>query len=63
MDGTAFLKMDGTAVQKMDDMTDAYSHNNNSHEVALANSGYPKNGQKRNGKAVLSSAYLSSENG
>ncbi|KAF6151698.1 hypothetical protein GIB67_001981 [Kingdonia uniflora] len=34
MDGTAFLKMDGTAVQKMDDMTDAYSHNNNSHKDA-----------------------------
>ncbi|KAF6165100.1 hypothetical protein GIB67_000684 [Kingdonia uniflora] len=32
MDGTAFLKMDGIAVQKMDDMTDAYSHNNNSHK-------------------------------
>ncbi|KAF6167730.1 hypothetical protein GIB67_017225 [Kingdonia uniflora] len=34
MDGTAFLEMDGTAVQKMDDMTDAYSHNNNSHKDA-----------------------------
>ncbi|KAF6166778.1 hypothetical protein GIB67_005654 [Kingdonia uniflora] len=34
-----------------------------SNRVALANSGYPENGWKRNAKAVLSSAYLGLENG
>ncbi|KAF6142727.1 hypothetical protein GIB67_018438 [Kingdonia uniflora] len=34
-----------------------------SNRLALANSGYPENGRKRNAKAVLSSAYLGSENG
>ncbi|KAF6151360.1 hypothetical protein GIB67_040633 [Kingdonia uniflora] len=30
---------------------------------AAVDSGYPKNGRKRNTKAVLSSAYLGSKNG
>ncbi|KAF6163812.1 hypothetical protein GIB67_016152 [Kingdonia uniflora] len=34
-----------------------------SNKLALANSGYPENGRKRNAKAVLSSVYLGSKNG